>query len=331
MAAPKVIVENLTKTYRVPERRPGLLGALVGVAKRNYRAIRAVDDISFTINEGELVGYIGPNGAGKSTTIKLISGILTPDSGKCDIDGLTPWSNRTEHVRRIGVVFGQRTQLWWDLPVIESFDLLRDIYAVDRDSYSTTRDELIDRLNVGSLVNTPVRLLSLGQRMRCDLVAALLHSPSILFLDEPTVGLDSVSKLAFREFVREINAERNLTIILTTHDMDDIEALCKRVMVIGNGQILTDGSLSDLRKRISKDRHITVEISNSEFVTTGLENSITVLQNGGQRVKLGFDPEVISASEVISEISAENEVRDLLVEDPPIEEIIAQMYEENAL
>ena len=228
-------------------------------------------------------------------------------------------------------MFGQRTQLWWDLPLIESFDLLRDIYAVDRDSYSTTRDELIDRLNVGSLVNTPVRLLSLGQRMRCDLVAALLHSPSILFLDEPTVGLDSVSKLEFREFVREINAERNLTIILTTHDMDDIEALCKRVMVIGNGQILTDGSLSDLRKRISKDRHITVEISNSEFVTTGLENSITVLQNGGQRVKLGFDPEVISASEVISKISAENEVRDLLVEDPPIEEIIAQMYEENAL
>ena len=233
-----IVVEDLKKTFRVAERRPGIWGALVGVAHRKYRTIKALDGVSFKIEPGELVGYIGPNGAGKSTTIKVISGILTPDSGRCEIGGLVPWANRIAHVKRIGVVFGQRTQLWWDLPVIESFDLLRDIYGVDAAAYNAKKAELVERLDVGSLLNIPVRLLSLGQRMRCDLVAALLHDPSILFLDEPTVGLDSVSKLAFRDFIREFNHARGLTVILTTHDMDDIEALCERVMVIGNGRIL---------------------------------------------------------------------------------------------
>ncbi len=325
----KIVVENLTKTYQIPERRPGLMGALIGVARRTYKTVQALDGISFSIETGELVGYIGPNGAGKSTTIKVISGILNPDSGRCEIDGLVPWEGRIAHVKRIGVVFGQRTQLWWDLPVIESFDLLRDIYSVDNDEYQATKAELVERLDIESLLNVPVRLLSLGQRMRCDLVAALLHRPSILFLDEPTVGLDSVSKLAFRDFIREINQDRKLTIILTTHDMDDIEALCKRVMVIGNGQILSDGSLETLRKRISPERLLIVDFEeeNAQISDVGAR----VIEHVGHRARLSFNPEEISASDLIARVAAQHPVRDLFVENPPIEETIARMYSENSL
>ena len=324
-----ITVENLKKTFKVPERRPGLWGALVGVAHRNYRTINALDGVSFEIERGELVGYIGPNGAGKSTTIKVISGILTPDSGRCEIGGLVPWENRIAHVKRIGVVFGQRTQLWWDLPVIESFDLLRDIYGVGHTEYIAKKDELIDRLDIGSLLNTPVRLLSLGQRTRCDLAAALLHDPSILFLDEPTVGLDSVSKLAFRNFIREFNRDRGLTVILTTHDMDDIEALCNRVMVIGSGQILSDGPLEDLRNRFSHERLLIVDFEdeNARISDVGAK----VIEHHGHRARLSFDPSEISASELISRVTSQHPVRDLFVENPPIEEIIARMYSENSL
>ena len=199
--------------------------------------------VSFSIEPGELVGYIGPNGAGKSTTVKVMSGILVPDSGRCEILGRVPWKSRMEHVRELGVVFGQRTQLWWDLPVIESFDLLRDIYRIPRDEYLRNRDEFIDVLDIESCLDVPVRQLSLGQRMRCDLASALLHSPSILFLDEPTIGMDAVSKLAFREFIRRFNEERGTTVILTTHDMDDIEVICDRVMIINDGKIVSDGTL----------------------------------------------------------------------------------------
>ncbi|MBN4064729.1 ATP-binding cassette domain-containing protein [Dehalococcoides mccartyi] len=325
----KIVVKNLIKTYQIPERRPGLWGAIVGVARRTYRKVQALDGISFSIEFGELVGYIGPNGAGKSTTIKVLSGILNPDSGTCEIDGLVPWEDRIAHVRRIGVVFGQRTQLWWDLPVIESFDLLRDIYGVDKDEYQITKAELIERLDIESLLNVPVRLLSLGQRMRCDLVAALLHRPSILFLDEPTVGLDSVSKLAFREFIREINRDRDLTIILTTHDMDDIEALCKRVMVIGHGKILSDGPLEELRNRISPERLLIVDFEEEDVEIADV--GAHVIEREGHRVRFSFNPDEISASELIAKVTAQNPVRDLFVENPPIEEIIARMYAENSL
>jgi ABC-2 type transport system ATP-binding protein len=325
----KIVVENLTKTFQIPERRSGLWGAFVGVARRKYREVRALDDISFSIEPGELVGYIGPNGAGKSTTIKVISGILNPDSGSCEIDGLVPWDDRVTHVRRIGVVFGQRTQLWWDLPVVESFDLLRDIYNVAYDEYQTTKAELVEKLDIESLLNVPVRLLSLGQRMRCDLAAALLHRPSILFLDEPTVGLDSVSKLVFRSFIREINKDRNLTVILTTHDMDDIEALCKRVMVIGNGKILSDGPLEVLRNQISPERLLIVDfVEDSARIS---DVGATVLEHSGHRARLSFNPNEISASELISRVTAQHPVRDLFVENPPIEEIIARMYKERGL
>ncbi len=234
----QIVLDGVNKAFRVAKRPPGFLGAVRGAFVRQYEHVKALDDVSFTIGEGELVGYIGPNGAGKSTSVKVMSGILVPDSGQCLIDGRVPWKERTAHVARIGVVFGQRSQLWWDVPVLDSLELLRDIYSVKQDDYRRRLDDLACVLEIGPLLKTPVRQLSLGQRMRCELAAALLHGPRILFLDEPTIGLDAVSKLALRAFLKEMNAKQGVTMILTTHDMDDVEALCSRVMVIGRGSIL---------------------------------------------------------------------------------------------
>ena len=320
----QIIVENLVKRFRIAERDAGIVGALRGVVHRRYHTIDALNGVSFSIAPGELVGYIGPNGAGKSTTIKIISGILVPDSGRCEILGRVPWRERQEHVRDIGVVFGQRTQLWWDLPVIESFDLLRDIYRVPRAEYARNRDEFIETLDLKPLLDVPVRQLSLGQRMRCDLAAALLHSPLILFLDEPTIGLDAVSKLAFRDFIRRFNREKGVTVILTTHDMDDIEALCDRVMVISDGRILSDGGLDDLRHRISNERRLVVELVNENGDVSDPDARVT--ERIGRRVSLSFDPDLVSAAELIARVTAEHPVRDLFVENPPIEEIVANIY-----
>ena len=216
---PQILVQDLAKTYRVAERDPGMFGAVRGLVRRRWRTVEALKDVSFSLERGELLGFIGPNGAGKSTTIKILSGILRPDSGRVEIEGLVPYADRVRHVGRIGVVFGQRTQLWWDLPVIDGFDLLRDIYRVDPARYRTTRDELVAMLRLEKLLDQPVRQLSLGQRMRAEIAAALLHEPSILFLDEPTIGLDAPSKLAVREFVKKLNRERGVTVLLTTHDL----------------------------------------------------------------------------------------------------------------
>ena len=325
---PQIIVENLIKRFRISERDAGIWGAIRGMAHRRYRTVDALDGVSFSIEPGELVGYIGPNGAGKSTTVKVMSGILVPDSGRCEILGRVPWKSRMEHVRELGVVFGQRTQLWWDLPVIESFDLLRDIYRIPRGEYIRNRDEFIDVLDIESCLDVPVRQLSLGQRMRCDLVSALLHSPSILFLDEPTIGMDAVSKLAFRDFIRRFNEERGTTVILTTHDMDDIEVICDRVIVISNGTIISDGTLDDLRRRVSIERRLVVDLGDD--ATPVLLPGTTLSGRQGNRVHIQFDPTQISAAALIAHVTSQYHVLDLFVENPPIEETIARIYKDQA-
>lgn len=240
--------EHLQKAFRVRKRNAGFKNAAKAFFSREYEEIHALNDVSFRIEDGEAVGYIGPNGAGKSSTIKILSGILTPDSGTCVIDGRVPWKDRRAHVSQIGVVFGQRSQLWWDVPVIDSFELIRDIYAVTEDVYKRNLRDLTDLLNLSELLKTPARSLSLGQRMRCEIAASLLHDPRILFLDEPTIGLDAVSKIAVRKFVLDMNKRRGTTVILTTHDMQDVEALAQRVLLIGKGRILLDGTLDDIRR-----------------------------------------------------------------------------------
>lgn len=226
----QIMVENLCKNFRISKRQSGFWNALKGVVKRNYTIIPALKNISFSINKGELVGYIGPNGAGKSTTVKILSGIMVPDSGICQVMGRIPWEDRIRHVSNIGVVFGQKSQLWWDLPVIDSFKLLKDIYSIPQATYKKNKFKLIELMDIDNLLDIPVRQLSLGQKMSCELAASLLHSPDILFLDEPTIGLDAVSKLAVRNLIKNLNRDNDVTIILTTHDMDDIEALCQRII-----------------------------------------------------------------------------------------------------
>ncbi len=253
-------VEQLTKTYRVARRGTDLGATLRSFFRPQFQTVRALDGISFQIGPGEMIGYIGPNGAGKSTTIKILSGILTPDSGTCVIAGRVPWRERRRHVAGIGVVFGQRSQLWWDTPVMDSFELLRDIYRIPPARYTRSRDRLVDALTLAPLLSTPVRQLSLGQRIKCELAAAMLHEPAILFLDEPTIGLDATARLAVREFIRAVNHEQGVTVLLTTHDTHDIEALCQRVMLIGQGQILYDGGFAALKQRYNGDDHTEADV-----------------------------------------------------------------------
>lgn len=255
-----ITMENVCKSYKVAKRNAGFGEALKALFHREYEVIHALQDVSFTIHDGEMVGYIGPNGAGKSSTIKILSGILTPDSGKVLVNGRIPYQNRVEHVRQIGVVFGQRSQLWWDVPVIDSFELLKDIYSIPPMTYKENLEELTELLDLGELLRSPARQLSLGQRMKCEIAAALLHSPWILFLDEPTIGLDAVSKLAVREFIKKRNESHKTTVILTTHDMQDIEALSKRIILIGKGRILLDGTLDDVKKANSNIDEMVAEL-----------------------------------------------------------------------
>ena len=331
---PQIEVRGLAKSFRVAERLPGLAGAFRGLIHRRTREVRALDGIDFDIERGELVGYIGPNGAGKSTTIKILSGILNPTGGTCQVDGLTPWRDRQRHVGRIGVIFGQRTQLWWDLPVIESFDLLRDIYRIPPQTYRDNRDRLIALMDLEPMLDVPVRQLSLGQRIRSDLAAALLRGPSLLFLDEPTIGLDAVSKLAIRDFVRELNREHQVTVLLTTHDMDDIEALCRRVMVIGNGRILVDGDMDTLRRRVRNERVLVVDYDSADHAVAmdaEGEGVRSVVRNG-QRLRIAFDPETVPVATLIARLLEQGTPpHDLLVEYPPIEETVAKLYAEHDL
>jgi ABC-2 type transport system ATP-binding protein len=322
---PQILVEELSKTYRIAERDPGTLGALKGLFHRRWRTVEALAAVSFQVEQGELVGLIGPNGAGKSTTIKILSGILEPTSGRCEIDGLVPWRQRIRHVARLGVVFGQRTQLWWDLPVSDGFDLLRDIYRVSPDQYAASRDELVAMLRLERLLSQPVRQLSLGQRMRCEIAAALLHAPQLVFLDEPTIGLDAPSKLAVREFVGRLNRERGVTVILTTHDMHDIEALAERVIVIGQGRILADGTFDLLRSGVLAERRLFVDFA-GEAPVLDLPG-VSIVARDGRQLELAFDPRRTPAPELIGRIVAAHPVDDIHVEEPLIEEVIARFYD----
>lgn len=321
----QILVEGLSKSYRIAEREPGFLGALRGMAHRRWRIVHALKNVSFSLERGEILGFIGPNGAGKSTTIKILSGILRPDSGRVEVAGLTPYADRIRHVGRIGVVFGQRTQLWWDLPVIEGFDLLRDIYRLEPKRYRNKRDQLVSMLRLERLLDQPVRQLSLGQRMRAELAAALLHEPSILFLDEPTIGLDAPSKLAVREFIKKLSQQHGVTVLLTTHDMHDIEAMAERVIVIGNGQVLADGSLAALRATVLAERRLFVEFAEDapELILPGVH----VREQNRRSIELAFDPRIIGVPDLIATITANHAIEDIHVEQPAIEEVIARFYD----
>ncbi|MFZ4099645.1 MAG: ABC transporter ATP-binding protein [Chlamydiia bacterium] len=321
-----ISVCDLHKEFQIRKRAKGFWNNLSSLFSREYTSKVALDRISFDVHEGEIVGYIGPNGAGKSTTVKILSGILVPDGGQVKVFGKTPWEHRIETVSQIGVVFGQRTQLWWDLPVIDSFELLKEIYRIPTATYQTMLDSLCEALSLHKLLDIPVRQLSLGQRMRCDLAAALLHAPKILFLDEPTIGLDAVSKLAVRDFIRRLNREHRTTVMLTTHDMDDIEALCDRIIVLNEGRIFYEGTLDGLRKQIAPEMRLMVDLVNAGELIEDL--AVLSTRQEGHRVWLTFNPEQISAPELIARIVAKHAVRDLVVQPPPIEEIIAALYRE---
>lgn len=319
-------LQNIRKTFRVSRRGGGMKAAAKALFHREYETVEALADISFCIGDGEMVGYIGPNGAGKSSTIKVMSGILTPDSGECLINGRVPWRERIAHVREIGVVFGQRSQLWWDVPVIDSFELIRDIYSVEQTLYRKNLDRLTEMLALSTILKTPTRQLSLGQRMRCEIAASLLHSPRLLFLDEPTIGLDAVSKIAVRDFVKDLNREEGTTVILTTHDMQDIEALTERILLIGKGRILLDGSLSELKRTRSKERTLTVQYGGA--FPAALPQGVSLAEQMNGRAVLRVDTDALPVSGAISWLSAHTDIADISVAAPSVEQLVVGLYEE---
>jgi ABC-2 type transport system ATP-binding protein len=323
-------VRDLVKVFRIARHRRGLLGAFRNLLPGEDREVRAVDGISFGIDAGEMVGCIGPNGAGKSTTIKMLTGILVPTSGHVEVAGLVPDRRRREVARRIGVVFGQRTQLWWDLPLIESLDLLRYIYRIPAVRFRENLDQFRELLELDPFLNTPVRQLSLGQRMRGDLAAALLHDPPIVYLDEPTIGLDVVAKHRIRGFLRRINRERGVTILMTTHDVADLEQLCSRLLIIDHGKLLYDGGLEEMRGRFGEERTLVVDLAEEADEAPGplaVPNAREVRADGPRRW-LRFGRSDVAATDLIAAVTSRYRVQDISIEEPEIEEIIRRVYEE---
>ena len=316
-------VEHLRKTFVIRKKKDQKS------LFREKQRVEALRDLSFGIGRGEMVGYIGPNGAGKSTTVKILSGILMPDSGTVRIDGRVPWENRKEHVRRIGVVFGQRTQLWWDVPILDSYSLLKDIYLLTEEEYRQRMKELTEALQLGDLLHTPLRLMSLGQRMRAELCGSLLHRPELLFLDEPTIGLDSVSKLALRNFLQWENKEHGTTVMLTTHDMEDIAALCSRVMVLGHGEKLFDGDFSSLLRRYDTTRTVLVRYE-GDVPPSGLPEKLSVSRDGEQ-LKIVYSTQDISTPELLALLQHAGPIREMTIQPQNIDLMIAKMYQEMAL
>jgi len=324
-----IVVSNLQKHFRVFKHRRGMGGAFRNLFSRQYKVVRAVDGVSFQIRPGELVGYLGPNGAGKSTTLKMLTGLLVPSGGELWVNDRVPWRERQAHVATIGAVFGQRTTLWWDLPVIESLDLLQYIYKIPPHRFRRNMAEFRKMLELDPFLDTPVRSLSLGQRMRADLCAALLHDPILLFLDEPTIGLDVVAKERIRQFIRHVNRERGTTVILTTHDLSDVEKLCERVMIIDQGRLLFDGALDTLRERFGGKRALVVDFAQEYDDVTVADAQ--VIERDGRRAVYQFEQEVLTASELIGRLSARYRIRDLSVREPDIEATVRRIYEERLL
>ena len=317
--------DKLSKVY-VRHNAPKT-GGLSRLWKRERQEIPALTDASFTIERGELVGLIGPNGAGKSTTVKLLTGILTPTSGTCTVDGRSPWADRQAHVKHLGAVFGQRTQLWWDVPIRDSFLLLRDIYALDKAQWQRRLDELIGALELEEFLNAPLRQLSLGQRMRAELCGSLLHEPALLFLDEPTIGLDAVSKLKLRAFLKEENRTRGTTILLTTHDMEDMLALCSRVMVLGHGRLLYDGQLDALLQRYDTVHTLRV-IYDGDADMNGIPAKIA---RDGEAWVLTYEPAKLPTSVLLPQVLSAGRVREMTLKEQNVDELIARMYREMKL
>ncbi len=327
---PLIKVRDLTKDYQITKRREGVWGGVVDLVKPRRETLRAVNSVSFDVGAGEMVGYIGANGAGKSTTIKMLTGILTPTSGEVSVGGLVPWRDRTHYTRHIGAVFGQRTQLWWDLAVIESFHLLRKIYEVPEKEYTRQLGRLRELLELDAFLHQPVRKLSLGQRMRCDLAAALLHQPRLLFLDEPTIGLDVVAKESVRQFLKEMRDEQGVTVLLTTHDLGDIQQLCKRIVIIDHGVVVFDGNLTDLRSGVGDHVRLTVELRDHiawRDLAADTENlPVSWREEDGLIHVAEFSRHDVRSAEVIKAVVNARSVHDLRIEEQDIEEIVREIY-----
>lgn len=333
---------ELSKTFRVARRRAGLLGSLRSIVDPQIRLVEAVHQLSLKVEAGEMIGLVGPNGAGKSTTIKMLTGILMPSSGHVRVAGFNPLHQRREMASHIGVVFGQRTQLWWDLPLIDSLHLLRHLYRMPEQQHTANLARLRALLDLDEFIDTPVRQLSLGQRMRGDLTAALLHDPELLYLDEPTIGLDVVAKARIREFLLRINAEKRVTILITTHDMDDVEMLCPRLLIIDHGRKLYDGGLAEIRERFGGERVLLAALDPLELQTlprdsqgqaylTELPAGVHQARSDGPRFWLNFSKEALPAHELVAWLGARHRLKDVTFQEPEIEDVIRRIYVENLL
>lgn len=327
-------INNVSKTFKVYKKEDGLKGAVKGLFKREKEYIHAVKDISFHVKRGEIIGYIGANGAGKSTTIKMMTGVLTPTSGQIEVCGLIPHKNRIENAKRIGVVFGQRTQLWWDLPLVETYSILKEIYEVEDQAFKERYDYLIDLLEIEPFIKQPVRTLSLGQRMRADLAAAMLHSPEILYLDEPTIGLDVMVKERIRKAIKELNQKFKVTVILTTHDMSDIQELASRIMIIEKGEIIYDGSKDEIKNKFGNTRQLDLKVdSYDEEALKALRNFIASRDKSSDLIvdenslKIIFDQDRVSVADILSKTMKDFKVLDFSLQDQNIEEIVKKLYQ----
>jgi len=322
---PLIEVKNINKEYKISKRTKGFMGTIANTFIPKYEIKRAVQNISFTIEKGEMVGFIGPNGAGKSTTVKMLSGILHPTSGSMTVDGLVPYKNRKEYVRRIGVVFGQKSQLWWDLPVIDSYEMFKYIYKIPEKVFKKNLDMVNEILNIHEFIDQPVRQLSLGQRVKADIGASLLHEPEILFLDEPTIGLDVVAKENIRNFLNRINKETKITMLFTTHDMQDIEKTCERMVIIDKGTKVYDGQVNEIKNKYGRERQLQVEFA-QQYKDIVIPK-VAIVHEDLNTMRFNFDKEQIKVQQLIAQLTQNYDIKDLTIKEPEIESIIREIYE----